>query len=211
MDKYNVCENFTLRCYRVRETPKMFILKCTINRKRNDSEEFTAPIYIDVNCIKGKCEGLESTLGKNIDRYEHQTVRVNGTFMPTEYEGKDKEVTPAQRLWADKIWLADVSDGAEYNHCIDWIAYCHEQKTTESALTLNCTMNSKKREGGYTKPIKIFIVCPVDSCNIEKDAYSESVIRFTGRFLPDDYIDKDGNAKSVMKIFAESVVKNRHK
>lgn len=207
MEKTNVCSEFTLRCYRVSETPKMFILGCMMNRKRKDSDEYTTPVYMEVLCIKEKCKGVENSLQAMIERYEKKFVRVNGTFMPTEHIKQDGTVAADQKIWADEVWLADPSDNANYNRCEDWVMFCHQQKVTDEAVTLNCTMNKKKKEGGYTKAVTIYVVCPSASCDIERDAYASSLVKVSGRFLPDEYKTSSDEYKATMKIFADTVGK----
>lgn len=207
-EKINRCENFTLYCYKVKETAKMFVLSCTMNRKKQDSEEYTAPVYLDVLCIKDKCKGVDKS---NLEEYVKTSIRVNGNFMPDEFTMQTGSVVGNQKIWADEVWKTDFSEKADYNRCDDWCMFCHEQKATENAITLNCSMNRKKQEGGYTKAITVYVVCPADSCDIEKDAYAESLILASGRFLPDEYTTKEGQSKAVMKIFADKVVKKPHK
>lgn len=103
---------------------------------------------------------------------------------------------------------ANANTREDYNVCSNWGLRCYEQKMTDKAVILKCSMSKKKKETGeYSAPVYIDVVCTFDRCEIAQDDYAKSLINVDGQFSVGDYEDKDGNTRATMTIFATKVVK----
>lgn len=99
----------------------------------------------------------------------------------------------------------------DWNVCTNWGMRCFEQKVSEKSVTLKCTMNKKKEDGEYTKPVYIDVICILGKCDIAQDDYAKSYINVDGNFAPDEFVNKSGEAVATMKIFATKVTKAQRK
>ena len=96
----------------------------------------------------------------------------------------------------------------DWNVCENWGLRCYEQKVADKSVTLKCTMNKKKENGDYTKPLYIDVICVLGKCDIEQDDYTKSYINVDGNFSADEFVSKQtGEAVATMKLFATKVTK----
>lgn len=93
---FNLVKNWGLRCYEMKMTEKMVVLKCSMSRKNKETGEYTAPIYIDVNCMFDSCE-IEQ------DDYAKSNINVDGQFAVNEYTNKNGDKVPQMMIWATKV------------------------------------------------------------------------------------------------------------
>lgn len=93
-----------------------------------------------------------------------------------------------------------------YNVCENWGLRCFEQKVTDKAVILKCSMNSKdKKTGEYTASIYIDVVCSFETCEIAQDEYNGKFINVDGQFRAGGYVNKNGEKVATMSIFASKV------
>lgn len=93
---FNVCVNWGLRCYDMKLTEKAVILKCTMNRKKKDTGEYSAPIYIDVVCSFQTCQIVQ-------DDYAKSFVNVDGRFSVDDYTNRNGEKVAQMTIFATKV------------------------------------------------------------------------------------------------------------
>ena len=97
----------------------------------------------------------------------------------------------------------------DFNVCTNWGLRCYEQKVTDNAVILKCSMNRKKKDTGeYSAPVFIDVVCSFNTCEIAQDDYAKSFINVDGRFSVDDFVNRNGDKIATMTIFAKRVVKS---
>lgn len=96
-----------------------------------------------------------------------------------------------------------------YNLCNNWGLWCHDQKVTEKAVILKCSMSRKNKDTGeYSAPLFIDVYCSFgDECEIEQDDYVKSNINVDGQLSVGDYTNKNGDKVPTMTIFATKVTK----
>lgn len=93
-----------------------------------------------------------------------------------------------------------------WNICKNWGLRCFEQKVTDKCVTLKCSMNKRKEDGSYTKPVFIDVLCLVSKCEIAEDQYDKCFINVDGTFAVDEYVS-GGTTTPTLKIFATKVTK----
>lgn len=99
---FNVCTNWGLRCFDQKETEKSVVLKCSMNRKDKQTNEYTAPVYIDVVCQFDKCEIAP-------DDYAKSFINVDGQFSTGEYTNKNGDKVPTMTIFATKVTKSEYS------------------------------------------------------------------------------------------------------
>lgn len=102
-----------------------------------------------------------------------------------------------------------MANNNSFNMCTNWGLRCYEQKETEKAVILKCSMSRKNKETGeYSAPVYIDVYCPFESCEIQKDDYAKSNINVDGQFAVGDYTNKKtGDKVPTLTIFATKVTK----
>lgn len=93
---FNVCKNWGLRCFEMKESQKSVTLKCSMNRKDKETGEYTKPLYIDVICPFDSCDIPQ-------DEYAKSFVNVDGQFAVDEYTNKNGEKVVTCKIFADKV------------------------------------------------------------------------------------------------------------
>lgn len=93
---FNICSNWGLRCYDMKEVEKGVVLKCSMSRKDKKTGEYTVPLYIDVVCMFDRCEIQE-------DDYVKSFINVDGFFSVGEYETKSGNKVPSIAIFATKV------------------------------------------------------------------------------------------------------------
>ena len=95
--KYDLVQNWGLYCYEVKEIKGGVVLKCSKNKKKSpDSNEYTAPLFVDVMCMFDNCEIAE-------DEYEKNRINVDGQLSIGEYTNKDGVTNPTITIFATKV------------------------------------------------------------------------------------------------------------
>lgn len=93
---FNVCTNWTLRCFEMKQTQKSVILKSSMSRKNKETGEYSAPVYIDVICPFESCDIKE-------DNYAKSTINVDGSFSVSDYTNKEGKKVPQMVIFATKV------------------------------------------------------------------------------------------------------------
>jgi single-stranded DNA-binding protein len=95
-NNYNVCTNWGLRCFEQKMIDKGVILKCSMSRKNKDTNEYSAPVYIDVVCFFDRCEIAQ-------DDYAKSGINVDGQFGVGDYTNKAGEKVATMSIYATKV------------------------------------------------------------------------------------------------------------
>lgn len=93
---FNLCNNWGLHCFEQKVLDNAVVLKCNMSRKIKDSNEYTAPVYIDVYCGFNDCE-IEK------DDYAKANINVDGQFSVGEYTDKNGNKKPTMTIFATKV------------------------------------------------------------------------------------------------------------
>ena len=95
-DVFNVCKNFGLYCYGIREFSKGITLKCSMSKKDKGTGKYTEPVFIDVVCLFDRTDIPE-------DYYEKAFINVNGQFSAGEFTDKNNKKVASLTIFADMV------------------------------------------------------------------------------------------------------------
>lgn len=104
-------------------------------------------------------------------------------------------------MWKKGVFEMDYK---EMNKAVNWRLHVFEQKKTENAVVMNCSLSGKKKnDGTYGKAMNIRVVI---GCNTKWDKidYSGKNILVTGGFMHDTR-ESDGKEYLSFTIFAETI------
>lgn len=85
MPEFNVCKNWSLYCFEVKERDKSLVLKCSMNRKKKDGT-YSKSIFVDVVAIAGK-----TVINEN--DYQKARISVDGNFSVEDYVKGEETIT----------------------------------------------------------------------------------------------------------------------
>lgn len=101
----------------------------------------------------------------------------------------------------------------EYDLIVNMGLRCFEQKATDNAIRLRCS-KSRKKGDNYTAPVYFDVVITKDAFEkgnvacFDPDAdYVKTTINVDGKFVVDEYTNKEGTAVPTMTIFPTRVEK----
>lgn len=93
---YNLCVNWGLRCFEMKQTDKAVILKCSMSKKDKQTGEYSAPLYMDVYCAFDTCDIKE-------DDYTKSSINVDGQISISTYTTKGGEARPNITIFATRV------------------------------------------------------------------------------------------------------------
>lgn len=98
----------------------------------------------------------------------------------------------------------------------DWLLWCFEQEQKGDWLRMTCKMSSKPPRGSdekYGKGFYITVMARIQPdkdgwmTDIEEDDYGKNWIHASGSVIASDWVDKDGNTRTEITIWASQVSK----
>ena len=96
----------------------------------------------------------------------------------------------------------------DFNMCVNWGLYCTEMTTIQNGdgVRLSCMLNGKKKKDGtYPKGIPVSVICVFEDCSIEADDYASKYIDVCGGITVTEYTTQNGEKRSSLTLFADSV------
>lgn len=93
---YNVCTNWGLYCFDMKETQTGVRLNCAMNGKKKNDGTYEKGLSMGVFCSFETCDIPE-------DDYSKCFIDVDGGFTISEYVGNDGIARPSITIFADKV------------------------------------------------------------------------------------------------------------
>lgn len=93
---YNVCRNWGLFCFDMKETEKGVRLNCALNGKKKQDGSYEKGVNISVFCNFETCDIPQ-------DDYTKVYIDVDGGISASEYTDKDGNIRSSLTLFADRV------------------------------------------------------------------------------------------------------------
>lgn len=93
---YNICKNWGLYCFDMKETQTGVRLNCALNGKKKEDGTYEKGVSIGVFCSFETCDIIE-------DDYSKCFIDVDGGISVSEYTNKEGVVCSSMTIFADKV------------------------------------------------------------------------------------------------------------
>ena len=106
---FNICENWGLYCFDMKQTEKGIRLNCALNGKKKEDGSYSKGVNVGVFCAFPNENG-EGGCDIEPDDYSGGYIDVWGGISASEYTDKDGVVRASLTIFADKVRKHDWGD-----------------------------------------------------------------------------------------------------